>query len=97
MIAKSIDLDVAFATTSYAVALGSLTALLPISIAGLGTREAAIVAYLGTHDVSSEAALSFSLLVFVTFYLGGGIIGAVAWWLKPLNADVKQARDTLVS
>jgi hypothetical protein len=33
--------------------------------------------------VTAEQALGFSLLVFATFYIGGGLMGAVAWWIKP--------------
>lgn len=84
LLAQALNLSVGFVTVSYAVALGSLVTLLPISIAGLGTREAVIVAYLATVGVAAEAALSFSLLVFLTFYVGGGLIGAMAWWIKPV-------------
>lgn len=84
LLAVALGLDVGFLTTTYAVALGSLITLLPISISGLGTREAVMIAYLGTAGVSSEAALGFSLLVFFTFYLCGGLIGLVAWLVKPI-------------
>lgn len=84
LLAQALNLAVGFVTISFAVALGSLVTLLPISISGLGTREAVIVAYLGTVGVTAESALSFSLLVFVTFYVGGGLIGATAWWIKPM-------------
>ncbi len=84
LLALALHLSVGFVEVSYAVAIGSLITLLPISISGLGTREAAIIAYLGTVGITSEQALSFSLLVFATFYLGGGLIGAVAWWFKPV-------------
>lgn len=84
LLARAIGLPVGPVTISVAVALGSLVTLLPISISGLGTREAAIVAYLGTSGVPPESALAFSLLIFLTFYLGGGLLGAVAWWLKPV-------------
>lgn len=87
LLAMAVDLSADFSSTTYAVALGSLVALVPVSIAGLGTREAAIIAYLGTVDISSEAALSFSLLVFTTFHLAGGLIGAAARWIKPLGTD----------
>jgi hypothetical protein len=83
LLSEALDLDVSFITVVYAVALGSLVTLVPISIAGLGTREAAIIAFLGNSGVSSEDALGFSFLVFVTFQLGSGAIGAVAWFLKP--------------
>lgn len=84
LLAMALGLDVGFVTTTYAVALGSLITLLPISISGLGTREAVMIAYLGTAGVPSEAALGFSLLVFFTFYICGGLIGLVAWLIKPI-------------
>ena len=85
LLALALKLPLGYGLVSFAVALGSLVTLLPISISGLGTREAAIIAYLGTVGVPAEAALSFSLLVFMTFYVGGGLLGALAWWLKPVQ------------
>ncbi len=87
LLAMSLNLTADFLTVSYAVALGSLVTLLPISISGLGTREAAIVFYLGTAGIAAEAALGFSLSVFLTFYIGGGLIGAIAWWVKPVSLN----------
>jgi uncharacterized protein (TIRG00374 family) len=83
LLARGMKLEVPFLTICFAVALGSLVTLIPISISGLGTREAAMIAYLGQYDVSPEVSLGYSLLVFVTFYLAGGIIGAIAWFIKP--------------
>ncbi len=85
-------MDVGFMQITYAAAIGSLVTLLPVSISGLGTREAAIIAYLGAQGVTSEGALGFSLLVFFTFYIAGGIIGAAAWWVKPVPLGIKTLR-----
>lgn len=85
MLALALKLKVGFAPISFAVALASLVTLLPISISGLGTREAAMIAYLGAVGVPAEAALGFSLLVFVTFHVGGALLGAVAWLIKPIR------------
>ena len=90
LLALALGLNTSFVQISFAVTLGSLMTLLPISISGLGTREAAIVAYLGTVGVPYEAALGFSLLVFATFYVAGGLMGAVAWWMKPIPLDRAQ-------
>lgn len=87
LLARALDISADFLPVTYAVALGSLVTLIPVSISGLGTREATITAYLATVDVSNADALSFSLLVFATFYLGGGLIGAAAWWLKPVDLN----------
>jgi hypothetical protein len=85
LLAMALKLPADFLSTTYAVALGSLITLVPISISGLGTREAILIAYLATVSVPSEMALGFSLLVFVNFYVGGGVIGALAWWIKPVK------------
>ncbi|NJL33436.1 MAG: flippase-like domain-containing protein [Chloroflexaceae bacterium] len=83
LVALAVGLPVGFVPVSYAVALGSLITLLPVSISGIGTRDASIVAYLGALGVASAQALGFSLLIFVTFYIGGALLGALAWLLKP--------------
>ena len=84
VLARALNLKIGFGSVVFAVALGSLITLVPVSISGLGTREAAMIAYLDTVGVDAEAALSFSLLVFVTFYVAGGLIGLLAWWIKPV-------------
>jgi hypothetical protein len=93
LLAAALGIPVNFVQTSYAVALGSLVTLIPVSISGLGTREATMIAYLGNIGVSPESALGFSLLVFVTFYIGGGVMGAIAWLIKPVSLQiVRQSR-----
>ena len=94
LLALSLDLGVGPLPVSFAVALGSLVTLIPISISGLGTREAAVMAYLGTAGVAAEKGLGYSLLVFVTFYIAGGLMGAVAWLIKPVSLkEVKAAQS----
>lgn len=87
LLGRALGLDITFIDTTCAVALGSLITLVPISISGLGTREATIIAYLGTVGIPPELALGFSLLVFLVFYVGGGLMGAIAWWIKPVSLD----------
>ncbi len=96
LLARSLDLSTGFGPVMFAVALGSLVTLVPVSISGLGTREAAIIAYLDTAGVGAEAALSFSLLVFVTFYIAGGLMGAIAWWIKPAPLDRTARQDQTI-
>jgi hypothetical protein len=94
LLALALGLPLSYLQVSYTVAIGSLVTLLPISISGLGTREAAIIAYMGTAGIASEPALGFSLLLFATFYVAGGVFGAVAWWIKPAPlAALRAARQ----
>jgi len=62
--------------------------LLPISISGIGTRDAVIIAYLGSLGITAEGAFGFSLLITLMFYTSGGLMGLAAWWLKPLSTNV---------
>jgi uncharacterized membrane protein YbhN (UPF0104 family) len=55
----------------------SLILLLPISIGGIGTREAALLLLLGHYGVSREDALAYSVLQFAVFTLFGGLVGAL--------------------
>jgi hypothetical protein len=90
ILSKALAIEVSFTSVMFAVALGSLITLLPFSISGLGTREATIIAYLSTVGISPETALSFSFLVFVTFYVVGGLIGAIAWLVHPIQMSLRR-------
>lgn len=84
LLAIGLGMNIDFLKVCFAVSLGSLVTLIPISISGLGTREAVMITYLGRAGISPELSLGFSLLVFVTFYVAGGLIGAIAWFIKPV-------------
>jgi uncharacterized protein (TIRG00374 family) len=88
VLGHALAIPLSYISSMNTVALGSLVALLPISISGLGTREAIIVAYLGLFGVAREMALSYSLLIFATFNLAGGLMGAIAWMLKPVPLNL---------
>lgn len=83
-LAESMGLRLDFVSISYAVALGGLVSLLPISISGLGTREAVIVTYLGRLGIPAEQAVSLSLLIFSASYIFGSVLGALAWLYHPI-------------
>lgn len=83
LLARALGLDLDFFNVAQAVALGSLAALLPVSISGLGTREWAITLFLGSIGLQAERALAFSALLFLVFNVGGGLIGGLAWLTLP--------------
>lgn len=93
LVARAAGISLTFLNATSAVALGSLVALIPVSISGIGTRDAVIVAFLTALDVPPESALTFSLLVFATFFIAGGALGAVAWMIRPISlAAIRQSR-----
>ena len=60
--------------------LAKLTAMIPISLAGIGVREAALAGFLGRFGVSAAPAVALGLVwetILVTGSAGGGIVYAL--------------------
>jgi uncharacterized protein (TIRG00374 family) len=85
LVAASLRLPISYGFAAFCVSLGSLMALLPLSISGLGVRDLTFVVVLGTVGLAPETAVSYSLLFLVVFNVFGGLIGGLAWFLKPLR------------
>jgi uncharacterized protein (TIRG00374 family) len=63
LIALSLGLNITYWYVLVSVAISSLIALLPISISGLGTREATFIFLFSIINIVPEEAVSFSLLI----------------------------------
>ena len=82
LLALAVGLDVGFFQIAGAVALGTLVSLIPVSVGGIGTRDAAIIAYLAALGIAPTQALAFSIVMFGVFNVGGAAIGLACWWMK---------------
>ncbi|GAH55102.1 unnamed protein product, partial [marine sediment metagenome] len=85
LLALSLNLSLSFLDIAVYMAVANLVVLIPVSIAGIGTRDATLIALFSLQGVSAEAALSYSLLVLFTFYICGAAMGAIAWQIKPIK------------
>jgi uncharacterized protein (TIRG00374 family) len=85
LVALALDLPLSCLYSSYSVSLASLLALLPVSISGLGVRDAAFVALFRPANLTAEMAIGYSLLLLLVFNVFGGLIGALTWLVKPLK------------
>jgi uncharacterized protein (TIRG00374 family) len=66
------------------LAVVSLTALLPISIMGLGTRDAVLLAMFSLFKVPAELTIAVSMFIlFLTFFTSA--IGLFCWLKKPFE------------
>ena len=63
MLALSLSFNISYWYLLVSIAISSLIALLPISISGLGTREATFIFLFSIINIVPEEAVSFSLLV----------------------------------
>jgi len=71
----SLDIPLPYYKIAFFIACANILSFLPISFAGIGTREASLVYLFSIENLSSESALAFSTLVFSFTYLLFGVIG----------------------
>lgn len=69
------------------MAVAELISLIPVTIAGIGTREAVLLYFLTPKGIGKEMILLFSVGVLLVSFVGGAFICAVAWWKMPLAID----------
>ncbi len=88
VIAMGLQID--FITIALFMSISNLISFIPISISGLGTRDATLVYLFSLIGLRAELAVGYAFLVFIVFFVFGGLMGAVAWWIKPLNLNIKK-------
>ena len=64
------------------MAFASLVGLLPISVAGIGTRDVALILVFQHVGLTSEQAIAFSMCILFVFYLLNLLLGFVAWLIE---------------
>jgi uncharacterized protein (TIRG00374 family) len=81
--ARAMDLELSFYECICLVAVQSFMGLLPISVSGVGVREAFYAAVFPTIGFTAEQGTAFGLLVFFVVYVALVAFGAVAWQVRP--------------
>lgn len=88
LFAKSLGVKINFFYFAMASAVASLMSVLPISISGLGTREAAYLLLLTPLSISSEKIVAFSLGSNLLFILLLALTGLICLFFKPKNIAI---------
>jgi uncharacterized membrane protein YbhN (UPF0104 family) len=78
MLAASVDLELPFVTVGWVRSATILVTMVPISVLGLGLREGAFLALLGSQGADPARVLALSALVFVVTILVPALFGAAA-------------------
>ena len=94
-IAEAIGVDAPRAAWFFAWPLAKLLAVLPISLAGIGVREASLAALLTPFGAPAASVVAASL-IWQAVLFAAGILGALAWMLVP-NGNPRGASATLKS
>ncbi|MEE3233047.1 MAG: lysylphosphatidylglycerol synthase transmembrane domain-containing protein [Candidatus Latescibacterota bacterium] len=87
LLAKSISMPLLAGQVVAAIILVGIASYLPISIAGLGTREAMLLLVMNQLQIenSLEVTLIFSSLFFVFCFVVPGSIGFICFWRQPMS------------
>ncbi len=64
VVARAMGLNLSFLDIAIVSVLSAVVSILPISVAGIGTREATIIFVFSLFGINKEAAVLFSLLIF---------------------------------
>jgi len=83
LVARAMGLDLSLFDCTCLIAVQSLMGLLPISVAGVGVREAFFKAVFPSLGYSAEQGTGYGLLVFFVVYAALVAVGAVAWQIRP--------------
>jgi uncharacterized protein (TIRG00374 family) len=86
-LAKSIKLPLMSFQVVAAIILVGIASYLPISIAGLGTREAMLLLVMNQLEIENglELTLIFSSMFFVFCFVVPGSIGFICFWRQPMS------------
>ena len=85
MLIKSLGIELHFFQVAFVLSIANVLSFIPITFSGLGTRETTFILLLGTMGYTPELAIAFSALVFLVFYIIGGVYGLIAFFIKPLE------------
>ena len=84
LLAVSLGIPLSFPATVAIMSLVGIIVSLPLSIGGLGTREATMVAAFSLIGLPAPQALAFSFLIFLVG-LAWRSVGVVGWLRRPLG------------
>lgn len=84
-LSQSLGLGIPYAETFWILAVMACALLLPLTVAGIGVREATLAGALSVFGIAPERALAFSFALFLTqvcLSLTGGAVHALDAWKK---------------
>lgn len=82
LLARLMSLNISFMTVIFFISMATLFSIFPISIWGIGTRDASLIYCFSLIGLNVESAVSYSFLLFISFYLISGILSFIGWVIK---------------
>lgn len=81
--AGAMGMKISFLDVTFMLAITSLLSLLPISMSGVGVREAFLALVFPTLALTAQQGVAFGLVMFAVVYVATMSAGFVAWQIAP--------------
>ena len=94
LLGTAVGLELSWMDLIPVLALVNLLSVIPITLAGIGTREVALVVLLAPYGVSAESATVFGMAYFLCFYVSSALFGAVELSLDSSNGQIDGRGET---
>ncbi len=94
LIAKCFMVPLGYFQIVLTMAMVNLFSFIPITVSGLGTRDAALLFLLNQKGIGYEFIMAFSMGILFVFYIGGGMLGMLAWFLRPIELKKRVEEGT---
>ncbi|MEW6365504.1 MAG: lysylphosphatidylglycerol synthase transmembrane domain-containing protein [Acidobacteriota bacterium] len=88
---RALGIDIASRSVVIIVSIAKLVALIPVTVAGLGTREGTFLYLFGLAGVGRDQVMSFSFLYIFMFNILVNLAGGVAWLYSPIRRTKSEA------
>lgn len=76
------QINLSYLEVTYLISISNIISILPITFFGLGVREAGLIYLLSLRNVAAELALTYSFLLFMSFYVINGFFSFLGWQIR---------------
>jgi len=84
ILAKGLGINIPILYLAISVTIAGLITLIPISISGIGTRDAALLILFAPFAITTEQIITFSALILLVS-LFATLVGLICWLIKPIR------------
>ena len=84
-ISLALELSIPFFYLAFSISIANLIALIPISVSGIGTRDAALILLFSFMGLTKEVSVSFSFLFLFSSLFLKDLIGGILWFKEPVE------------
>ena len=94
IVAYALDINVPVTGMFIIIPLATLIMLLPVSINGVGVREATLVFFFSIYGVSAESAIAFAW-IWLAMLLGQGVVGGIVFMFRKNRPSAHRVQDLM--